>query len=41
MLVQVEGNQTLLSLIHTFTICFLRELAALQPQVWRLLNIEI
>ncbi|XP_035642009.1 Fanconi anemia group C protein isoform X1 [Oncorhynchus keta] len=32
MLVQVEGNQTLLSLIHTFTICFLRELAALQPQ---------
>ncbi|KAJ7993968.1 hypothetical protein DPEC_G00261070 [Dallia pectoralis] len=32
MLVQVEGNQRLLSLIHTFTMCFLRELAALQPE---------
>ncbi|XP_041757358.1 Fanconi anemia group C protein isoform X2 [Coregonus clupeaformis] len=32
MLVQVEGNQTVLSLIHTFTLCFLRELAAMQPQ---------
>ncbi|KAL0979129.1 hypothetical protein UPYG_G00181120 [Umbra pygmaea] len=32
MLGQVEGNQTLLSLIHTFTLCFLRELTALQTQ---------
>ncbi|XP_010874433.2 Fanconi anemia group C protein isoform X2 [Esox lucius] len=32
MLVQVEGNQRLLSLIHTFTLCFLRDLAMLQSQ---------
>ncbi|CAL8344966.1 unnamed protein product [Lota lota] len=32
LLQQVEGHQSILSVVHSFTCCFLRELALLQPQ---------